>query len=87
MGYETIKSILHSKDDDFRYHVFLGSRSLAKAEEAIKALRSDSQSSIVIDPVEIDITSDKSINDAVESIKQKTNHLDVLVNNAGECLL
>ena len=34
-------------------------------------------------PVTLDVTSDRSIADAVKTVSQKVAHLDVLINNAG----
>lgn len=83
LGLETIKALLRSNDT--HYHIFMGSRSVAKAEEAIKSLLSKFPSSkSTIEPIEIDITDDESIKKAVEDVSSKSNHIDVLVNNAGE---
>lgn len=57
---------------------------MAKAAEATQSLKAESQSSSQIDAIELDITNDDSIAKAVQSISQKTDHLDVLVNNAGK---
>ncbi|KAJ9618650.1 hypothetical protein H2203_008852 [Taxawa tesnikishii (nom. ined.)] len=68
------------------YHVLLGARSLSKAEDAIKELSSDSSVKLdtkYISPIEIDVTSDSSILQAVKTVEQKYGRLDVLLNNAG----
>ena len=62
------------------FEVIIAARSLDKAKEAAKQLQStDSQVRVV----ELDISDDKSIHQAVEYLSQEITHLDVLVNNAG----
>ncbi|PRP81685.1 hypothetical protein PROFUN_01192 [Planoprotostelium fungivorum] len=81
LGLEVVKALYTSATP---YEIFLGSRSLEKAEEAIKtvkALSSDSRSNIT--PVQVDVSSDDSISQAFDAISSKTGHLDVLINNAG----
>ena len=41
----------------------------------------DSQNTVEF--IQVDLTSDKSIDTAVEEVKAKQGHLDVLINNAG----
>lgn len=60
----------------------LGCRDLAKGQAAIEELHRlgiDSR----MHPVIIDVTSDTSIQNAVESVEQQFGQLDVLINNAG----
>ncbi|MGI9579429.1 MAG: SDR family NAD(P)-dependent oxidoreductase [Microthrixaceae bacterium] len=57
--------------------VFLGSRDLAKGEEAAAEIEGD------VRVVEIDVTDDDSVADAAKSVASEVDHLDVLVNNAG----
>ena len=66
------------------YHCIMASRSLEKGEKAVSSIQS-SNSSSSISLVQLDITSDASIAAAVEEVKAKHGHLDVLVNNAGVC--
>ncbi|UZJ53657.1 hypothetical protein CBS101457_002977 [Exobasidium rhododendri] len=82
LGYEITKTLLQSSDT--RYHIFLGSRSAGKAAEAMEALgEARHRSPSEVEAIVIDITDDKSIAHAVLAVAQKTDHLDVLVNNAG----
>ncbi|KAJ9606356.1 hypothetical protein H2200_009317 [Cladophialophora chaetospira] len=66
------------------YHCIMGSRSLEKGQKALESIKS-SNSSSAISLVQLDITSDDSIASAVEEVKAKHGHLDVLINNAGVC--
>jgi NAD(P)-dependent dehydrogenase (short-subunit alcohol dehydrogenase family) len=59
------------------YQVIITARSLAKAQQAAEKLQGN------VIPVELDISSDRSIEAAVTTIKQKSDRLDVLINNAG----
>lgn len=60
------------------YQVIITSRSLDKAKQAAEKLNSSN-----IIPIELDVADDNSINKALQTIQQKVNHLDVLINNAG----
>ncbi|KAJ7327869.1 hypothetical protein DFH08DRAFT_816043 [Mycena albidolilacea] len=67
--------------------VFMGSRKIAAAEEALKRLAADICSSSNVGPVQLDITDDASIKAAhafvTQVLKQKgISSLDVLINNA-----
>lgn len=69
-----------------KYHIFLGSRNLQKASQAIEALKADSSTlsdPSNIEPIQIDVTSDESIQAAADHAKQKFGYLDVLMLNAG----
>jgi len=81
IGYETVKALLESKQ---AYTILLGSRSLQKASAAIKSLREECQASTdTIEAVQVDLTSDESIQRAFEQVKNSQGHIDTLVNNAG----
>lgn len=81
IGYYTIRSLLQSKQ---RYHILLGSRSLSKAQIAIEELQQEVPStSNTIEAVQLDLTSDESIDNAYKQIKSKPGRLDTLINNAG----
>ena len=82
IGYEVVKALLES--DKAKYHVFLGSRSLEKGRLAIEKLRLEvPTSSNTVELIQIDVTSDDSIQKAFEQVDAQPGHLDVLVNNAG----
>ncbi|MBC1242047.1 SDR family NAD(P)-dependent oxidoreductase [Nostoc sp. 2RC] len=59
------------------YEVIITSRSLDKATQAAQQL----QGKVI--PIELDVTNDRSINEAVKTLYQKSDRLDVLINNAG----
>jgi NAD(P)-dependent dehydrogenase (short-subunit alcohol dehydrogenase family) len=81
IGYETVKALLLS---DKRYHVLMGSRSLEKAKLAIETLHKECEGvKNTVEMVQIDLTSDESIEKAFEQVKASRGHIDVLVNNAG----
>lgn len=81
IGYETVKALLQS---DKPYHVLLGSRSLEKAKLAIETLHKECpESTNTVEPVQLDLTSDESIEKAFEQVKAKPGHIDALINNAG----
>jgi NAD(P)-dependent dehydrogenase (short-subunit alcohol dehydrogenase family) len=81
IGYETVKALLQSEK---AYHVLLGSRSLEKANLAIETLNKECpQSTNTVEAVQVDLTSDGSIEKAFEQVKVSPGRLDVLINNAG----
>ena len=65
---------------DKGFDVFLTARDVDKGKKAIAKLSTNSN---LVQFVELDVTDDKSIKNAVNSVSQTTNSLDVLVNNAG----
>jgi NAD(P)-dependent dehydrogenase (short-subunit alcohol dehydrogenase family) len=81
IGYETVKAFLQSNK---AYHVLLGSRSLEKAKLAIETLHKECPESIsTVEAVQVDLTSDESIEKAFEQVKASPGHIDALINNAG----
>ena len=81
IGYETVKALLQS---DKAYHVLLGSRSLEKAKLAIETLHKECpESSSTVEAIQVDVTSDDSIEKAFEQVKASPGHIDILINNAG----
>ncbi len=62
----------------------MGSRSLEKAAAAIESLKRECPGvSNTVEVVQVDITSDESIEKAFETVSAKFDHIDVLINNAG----
>ncbi|MDQ1146174.1 NAD(P)-dependent dehydrogenase (short-subunit alcohol dehydrogenase family) [Bacillus sp. SORGH_AS 510] len=76
IGYETVRQ-LAEKD----FHVFLGARN---AEFGQKAIQSLGMSNVSF--VQVDISNTQSIQDSVKNILEFTDHLDLLINNAGIAL-
>jgi NAD(P)-dependent dehydrogenase (short-subunit alcohol dehydrogenase family) len=68
---------------DHGYHVIIGSRNEAAGNEVATALEADG---FAASSVQLDLTSDKSIEAAVSWIEQNFGVLDVLINNAGVLL-
>lgn len=81
IGYEAVKALLLSSKP---YHIYLGTRSVEKGNEALKKLQSEaSESKNVAEILHVDIDSDDSISQAFDLVKSKHEHIDVLMNNAG----
>ena len=82
IGYEIVKALLQSTKQT--YNVLMGSRSLDKANKAIDNLKQEVPTTeSTVEAVQVDVTSDKSIETAFEQVKAKHDHIDALVNNAG----
>ncbi|KAK1833667.1 hypothetical protein QBC39DRAFT_254038 [Podospora conica] len=81
IGYEIVKALLASPQP---YHVLLGSRSLDRGNDAAAQLRSELPSTTnTVEPLELDLVSDTSIQSAFTTVKSAHGRLDVLINNAG----
>ncbi|KAI9836147.1 MAG: hypothetical protein M1838_005125 [Thelocarpon superellum] len=78
IGLETCKKLAVENPT---YHVLMGSRVISNAETAISALPPSVSSSV--SPIQLDVTSDKSIAACHAAISRTYGRLDVLVNNAG----
>jgi NAD(P)-dependent dehydrogenase (short-subunit alcohol dehydrogenase family) len=59
------------------YQVIITARSLEKATQAAEKLGK------AVTPLELDISNDQSIEQAVKTVSQNSDRLDVLINNAG----
>jgi len=79
IGFEAAKNILLSSAT---YHVLLGSRDLPKGEAAVAALN-ELPIKGTVTAIQIDVTSDTSVDAAAQHVKETYGHLDILVNNAG----
>ena len=82
IGFETC-ALLASQP---QYHVIMGSRSLEKARAPLAQIQSRNLAGS-ISLVQLDITSDSSIDAARKEIASQWGHLDILINNAGVCPL
>jgi NAD(P)-dependent dehydrogenase (short-subunit alcohol dehydrogenase family) len=60
--------------------VFLGSRDAVRGQEAADKLTAGGANVVM---VPLDVTSDESVTDAVRLVREHTDRLDVLINNAG----
>ncbi|MCY3569104.1 MAG: SDR family NAD(P)-dependent oxidoreductase [Chloroflexi bacterium] len=64
------------------WQVFAASRSRERGQAAVSEIQRDS-GSIAVELLELDLTSFASVRQAVDQLLQRTERLDVLVNNAG----
>lgn len=81
LGFEAVKALYESATP---YEIIIGSRSVSNGENAISTLKKEipeSPSSLSV--VQVDISSDESIEKALEHISTTFSKLDVLINNAG----
>ncbi|WP_433627469.1 SDR family NAD(P)-dependent oxidoreductase [Nocardia sp. CA-120079] len=60
--------------------VFLGSRDAARGQAAAEKLTAEGVNVVL---VPLDVTSEESVSDAVRLVREHTDRLDVLINNAG----
>lgn len=63
------------------YYVFIGSRNLKSGLDAVELLTSEGL--VNIEAIQLDVTDQESINAARNEIGNKTDMLDILINNAG----
>lgn len=81
IGYEAVKALLQSSKS---YHIFLGSRSIEKGKLAIEDLKKECpDSASIVEFIQVDLTSDDSIEQAFQHVKNGPGYIDTLVNNAG----
>jgi NAD(P)-dependent dehydrogenase (short-subunit alcohol dehydrogenase family) len=80
LGFETARQLAGRG-----WTVFLGARDPARGEAAAKELRAGlpSETDAEVHVVPLDVTDDASVDGAVAAVSARTDHLDVLVNNAG----
>ena len=76
IGYEIVKSLCTTQPN---YQILLGSRDIHKGEEAASSLGAPTN----VNPIQLDVTSDESINLCFKTIEQHFGRLDILINNAG----
>ncbi|KAL4940176.1 hypothetical protein BDV06DRAFT_213706 [Aspergillus oleicola] len=81
IGYQVVRTL---RSADQPYHVFVGARSLQKAQDAISAVQTEfPSSSNNLTPIVVDIESDESIQKAYHKVEAQFGKLDALINNAG----
>jgi NAD(P)-dependent dehydrogenase (short-subunit alcohol dehydrogenase family) len=82
IGYETVKTFLQSPNP---YHIYLGSRSLENGKKALQKIQGETLGATnTVEMLQIDLSSDESIEKAFEVVKKGPGRLDVLINNAGK---
>ena len=77
IGFEVVRELLRKG-----FHVFLGARDTDAGEVASGKLRDEGEVTFI----KIDISKIDSVQHAAEEFARQSDHLDVLVNNAGICL-
>ena len=75
LGFETARRL-----GEQGWTVYLGSRDQGRGQAAVDQLTALDANVIM---VPLDVTSDESVTDAVELVREHTDRLDVLINNAG----
>lgn len=75
LGYEAARRL-----GEMGWTVYVGSRDIGRGEAAVARLRADGADAVL---VPLDVTSDASVASAVALVREKTDTLDVLINNAG----
>ncbi|KAL4967174.1 uncharacterized protein BDV14DRAFT_170149 [Aspergillus stella-maris] len=81
IGYAASKAFFESPKP---YHILMGSRSVERAEAAVKKLNEEVPNSTnTVEIVQLELTSDESIEKAYEQVSKGTGKLDALVANAG----
>ena len=76
IGFEAARQLLKKG-----YYVYLGSRSLENGLEAADKLKAEGLTAV--EAIALDVTNDASVKNARTAIGNKTDVLDVLINNAG----
>jgi NAD(P)-dependent dehydrogenase (short-subunit alcohol dehydrogenase family) len=76
IGYEAARQLLK-----LGYHVYIGSRSLEKGQEAVAKLKEEGLAEA--EALQLDVTSEGSVKAAAAAVAAKADSLDVLINNAG----
>lgn len=76
IGYEIVKSLASLRSD---YQILLGCRDTTRGEMAVASMGAP----LNVNPIQLDITDDRSIDHGVKAIEQLFGRLDVLINNAG----
>jgi len=76
IGFETARQLIQQG-----YFVYLGSRDKQKGQQAVSQLQAEGLTQV--EAIEIDVDNVESIKAAREVLGQKTQALDVLINNAG----
>ncbi|KAI6347845.1 hypothetical protein MCOR25_010875 [Pyricularia grisea] len=81
LGLESIRQLAQHNPAQ----IYMGSRSRAKAEDAIESIRASTPAaaSTPITPLELDLASFASIKSAARTLLAASDRLDILINNAG----
>jgi len=81
LGLEVVRALCN---EPAAYEIMIGSRSIEKGEEALATVKKEiPTTSSTLSVVQVDVSSDESIQKAIGHIQKTHGKLDVLVNNAG----
>lgn len=81
IGYETVKALAAS---DQAYHILVGCRSIDNGNKAISSVQKEiPNTASSFSTVQVDVSSDDSIQKAFEQVKAGPGRVDTLINNAG----
>ena len=81
LGFEAVKAIYASSHP---YELIIGCRTVSKGEAAIEEVKKEiPESPSTLSVLQVDLSSDDSINDALKQIGSKYGRLDTLINNGG----
>ncbi|KAJ5691848.1 hypothetical protein N7462_001271 [Penicillium macrosclerotiorum] len=81
IGYEAVKALYETNKS---YHIFMGSRSMDRAKNAIEKLRAECPNATnTVEPLQVDLTNDECIEKAFAQVEAGPGYIDVLLNNAG----
>ena len=81
LGLEAVKALAKSEDT---YEILIGARDHKKGEDAVRTAQQEvGQCKSTINTVQVDISSDESIDKLRDEITSRYGKLDALVNNAG----
>ncbi|XDG08073.1 hypothetical protein ABKA04_007688 [Annulohypoxylon sp. FPYF3050] len=82
LGYEIIKALYQT---DIPYEIIVGCRTVSKGEAAIAKLKEETTapSPSSLSTLQVDLSSDASLENAVDTLESKYGRVDVLINNAG----
>jgi NAD(P)-dependent dehydrogenase (short-subunit alcohol dehydrogenase family) len=76
IGLETARQLAQQN-----YYVFIGSRDLVRGQGAVETLKAEGLASVEL--LEVDVSSESSVAAARQRLAERTERLDVLINNAG----
>ncbi|KAH8159777.1 hypothetical protein CIB48_g8465 [Xylaria polymorpha] len=84
IGLEIVKALLESAPST-PYHVYLGSRDLARGQAVAASLAAAAAAAHrnTVEAIQLEITSPESVKAAVATVEAGSGRLDVLINNAG----
>ncbi|QES90957.1 SDR family oxidoreductase [Rhizosphaericola mali] len=76
IGFEVAKQLLQEGE-----YIYLGSRNLENGRQAVEKLKAKGLTNV--EAIEIDVTDAVSVDNARKTVAEKTESLDILINNAG----